>query len=48
MWIMITMAVVAAIVYAIMAATARWLERPIIATFVRFGGWSVLVATLAL
>jgi hypothetical protein len=48
MWIMIAMAVVAVIAYAITAAAARWLERPTTATVVRFGGWAVLVATLAL
>ncbi|MBP1158966.1 MULTISPECIES: hypothetical protein [unclassified Rhodococcus (in: high G+C Gram-positive bacteria)] len=47
MWIMITMAVVAVIVYTITATTARWLERPTTAPVARFGGWAVLVATLA-
>ncbi|TJZ78577.1 hypothetical protein FCG67_11180 [Rhodococcus oryzae] len=47
MWIIITMAVVAVIVYTIAATAARWLERPTTATVVRFGGWAVLVATIA-
>lgn len=47
MWIMIAMAVVAVIAYAITATAARWLERPTTAPVVRFGGWAVLIATLA-